>query len=206
MSRGTREKARASAPGRVLQWGMTSFWTGERVRLRGIEPDDWTAFMRLAADEERLGNLLQPPRSAEGYRAWTKEQAVLRAEDDRFQLVVEAADSGQVVGAVGSYRTDPRAGWFEYGVTIGSDQRRKGYAAEATTLLLRHMFEERRYHKCQARVFAHNGASLALQRRLGFVEEARLRDHVFHGGRHHDIVLMGVLAEEFARGRGTGDG
>jgi hypothetical protein len=37
---------------------MTSFWMGQRVRLRGIEPDDWTAFMRFAADEERLGDLL----------------------------------------------------------------------------------------------------------------------------------------------------
>jgi hypothetical protein len=43
---------------------MTSFWTGKRVRLRGIEPEDRTAFMRFAADEERLGDLLYRPRSA----------------------------------------------------------------------------------------------------------------------------------------------
>ncbi|MEW2622522.1 GNAT family protein [Streptomyces sp. NPDC048106] len=185
---------------------MTSFWTGKRVRLRGIEPDDWMAFMRLATDEEGLGDLLRPPRSAEGYRVWAKEQAVVQAEGDCFQLVVEAADTGQVVGAVGAYQADPRAGWFEYGVTIGAGQRRRGYAAEATTLLLGYMFDERRYHKCQARVFAHNLPSLALQRRLGFVEEGRLRDHVFHGGRHHDLLLMGMLAEEFAQSREQGGG
>ncbi|WDO06334.1 hypothetical protein ME763_11975 [Streptomyces murinus] len=72
---------------------MTSFWTGERVRLRGIEPDDRTAFMRLAADEERLGSLLQPPRSAKGHRAWAKEQAVLRAEDDRVTTSARPASS-----------------------------------------------------------------------------------------------------------------
>ncbi|WP_405544516.1 hypothetical protein [Streptomyces phaeochromogenes] len=48
---------------------MTSFWTGTRIRLRGIEPEDWTGFMRFAVDEERLGDAVQPPRSAEGYRA-----------------------------------------------------------------------------------------------------------------------------------------
>ncbi|MYR17948.1 hypothetical protein [Streptomyces sp. SID6137] len=48
-----------------------------------------------------------------------REQAVLRAEDERFQLVAEAARTGQVAGAVGSYRTDPGAGWFEHGVMIG---------------------------------------------------------------------------------------
>ncbi|MEU1372270.1 GNAT family protein [Streptomyces triculaminicus] len=126
---------------------MTSFWAGKRVRLRGIEPDDWTAFMRFAADEERLGDLLRPPRSAEGYRAWAKEQATAISDGDCFPF----------------------------------------------------MFAERRYHKCQARIFAHNEASLALQRRLGFIEEGRLRDHVFFAGRHHDLVMMGMLAEEFAR-------
>lgn len=178
---------------------MTSFWVGKRVRLRGIEPDDWAAFMRFTADEERLGDLLRPPRSAEGYRAWAKEQATAVSDGDCFQLAIDAADTGEIVGAVGSHQADARAGWFEYGVTIGADHRRKGYAAEAAVLLLRFMFAERRYHKCQARVFAHNKASLALQRRLGFIEEGRLRDHVFFAGRHHDLVMMGMLAEEFAQ-------
>ncbi|MFF8644190.1 hypothetical protein [Streptomyces sp. NPDC015345] len=51
-------------------------WTGECVRLRGIEPDDWAAFQRFAAEEARSGDLPRPPGSAEGYRAWAKEQAV----------------------------------------------------------------------------------------------------------------------------------
>ncbi|KAK1186485.1 GNAT family N-acetyltransferase [Streptomyces sp. NBS 14/10] len=59
---------------------------------------------------------------------------------------MEAADTGETVGAVGSHHADPRGGWFEYGVTIGPDHRRKGYAAEAVVLLPRLMFAERRYH------------------------------------------------------------
>ncbi|MFM9703006.1 MULTISPECIES: GNAT family N-acetyltransferase [Streptomyces] len=178
---------------------MTSFWTGNRIRLRGIEPDDWTAFMRFAVDEERMGDLLNPPRSAEGFRAWTKEQAAAKSDGDCFQLAIEDVDAGETVGAVGSYQADARAGWFEYGVTIGADHRRKGYAAEAVVMLLRFMFAERRYHKCEARIFAHNEASLALHRRLGFVEEGRLRDRVFLAGRHRDLVVMGMLADEFAQ-------
>ncbi len=183
---------------------MASFWTGKRVRLRGIEPDDWPAFMRFAEDEERLGDLLRPPRSAEAFRAWAREQAVATPDGDRFQLAIEAVGTGETVGAVGSHDADPHAGWFEYGVTIGAGHRRKGYAAEAVVLLLRFMFAERRFHKCAARVFAHNEGSLALQRRLGFVEEGRLRDQVFFAGRHHDLVVTGLLADEFARLHPTG--
>ncbi|MET9430108.1 GNAT family protein [Streptomyces sp. NPDC003036] len=178
--------------------GTTSFWTGERIRLRGIEPDDWRAFMRFATDEERLGDLLGPPRSTESHRVWARERAAVPPDGDCFQLVIEATGSGEAVGAVGTNHADPRAGRFEYGVTIAAEHRGKGYASEAVALLLRFMFAERRYHKCEARIFAHNEASLALHRRLGFVEEGRLRDHVFLDGRHHDLVLMGLLAGEFA--------
>ncbi|WP_371680873.1 GNAT family N-acetyltransferase [Streptomyces sp. NBC_01276] len=178
---------------------MTSFWVGKRVRLRGIEPDDATAFMGFAVDEEGLGDLVSPPRSAEGYRVWARERATAAPDADRFQLAVEAVGTGETVGAVGSHQADARTGWFEYGVTIGAEHRRQGYAAEAAVLLLRFMFEENRYHKCQVRIFAHNEASLALHRRLGFVEEGRLRELAYLSGRYHDVVMMGMLADEFAR-------
>lgn len=176
---------------------MTSFWTGQRVRLRGIEPDDWRAFLRFTEDEERLGDLLHPPRSAESFRHWAKEQALARPDGDCFRLAIEAVETGETVGAVGAHHADPHAGRFEYGVTVGADHRGRGYAADAAVLLLRFMFAERRFHKCEARIFAHNEASLTLHRRLGFFEEGRLRDHVFFAGRHHDLVLMGMLADEF---------
>jgi RimJ/RimL family protein N-acetyltransferase len=99
---------------------------------------------------------------------------------------------------VGSHHADRRAGWFEYGGTIGTDHRGNGYAVEAAVLLPRFMFAELRYHKCEARIFAYSEASLRLRRRLGFTEEGRLRDHVFLAGRHHDLVMMGMLADEFA--------
>ncbi|MGW1840258.1 GNAT family N-acetyltransferase [Streptomyces sp. NPDC002067] len=176
---------------------MTSSWTGQRVRLRAIEPGDWAAFQRFAADEEGLGDVPRPPRSTESFRAWARERAV--AEGDCFRLVIEALDTGGAVGAVGTSYADPHAGRFEYGITLESGHRRKGYATEAAVLLLRFLFAERRYHKCEVRIFAHNTASLALHRRLGFVEEGRLRDHVFLTGRHQDLVVMGLLADEFAR-------
>ncbi|WP_413754268.1 GNAT family N-acetyltransferase [Streptomyces sp. R-74717] len=183
----------------MIEQGMASFWAGERVRLRGFEPDDWIAFMHLATDEEQLTDLLHPPRSAEDFRAWAKEQDAAKPDGDYFRLAIEAAGTGEIVGTVGSHHADPRAGCFEYGVTIGAEHRREGYAVEAVVLLLRFMFAEMRYHKCEARIFAHNEAPLALQRRLGLVEEGRRRDRVFLSGRHHDLVIMGMLADEFAQ-------
>ncbi|GGW20361.1 N-acetyltransferase [Streptomyces capoamus] len=175
---------------------MASSWTGERVRLRAIEPDDWTAFARFA-DDGRPEGRLDLPRSAESHRAWAKQQAVAEGGDDRFRLAVETTAGHELVGTIGSHRTGRCSGWFEFDVVIGAEHRRRGYAAEALALLLRYMFAERRYHKCLAVIIAGNEASLALMRRLGFTEEGRLREHVFFAGRHHDLVLMGLLADEF---------
>jgi RimJ/RimL family protein N-acetyltransferase len=180
---------------------MTSFWTGKRVRLRGFEPEDWSAYMRFDehSEHQRSADMLHLPRSAEGYRAWAKEQATAKPDGDCFSLAIEALDTGEPVGALSTHHADPRTGRFKYGIGIGADHHRKGYASEAVVLLLRFMFGERRYHKCEAEVYAYNEASLALHRRLGFVEEGRLRDHEFFAGQHHDLVMMGMLAEEFAQ-------
>lgn len=72
-------------------------------------------------------------------------------------------------------------------------------------LLLRFMFGERRYHKCEARIRADNAASLALHDKPGFVSEGRLRDHEFFAGGHHYLVIMGMTAPEFAEGHGFGE-
>jgi RimJ/RimL family protein N-acetyltransferase len=42
-----------------------------------------------------------------------------------------------------------------------------------------------------------NERAIACYRRLGFVEEARLRSDIYAGGRWHDNVVMSVTRDEF---------
>ena len=46
---------------------VTRFWTGERVRLRGVEPEDWErlAAFEQEAETQRNGERLMLPISAE---------------------------------------------------------------------------------------------------------------------------------------------
>jgi RimJ/RimL family protein N-acetyltransferase len=46
-------------------------------------------------------------------------------------------------------------------------------------------------------VYAYDTASLALHRKLGFVEEGRRRRAQFMAGPYHDEVLLGLTVEEF---------
>lgn len=177
---------------------MSDMWTGEKVRLRGVEPEDWEGFRGLAQNtlDVRNADLVDPPRSAESFRSWTAERAGRPPGGEAFRLVVEALADHAFAGTVTVGETDSRAGRFRTGVEIAREHRRMGYAAEATELVLTYMFAEQRYNKCEVEVYAFNDASLALYHRLGFVEEGRLRQHEFFAGGHHDVVLLGITADE----------
>ncbi|MCX4965377.1 GNAT family N-acetyltransferase [Streptomyces sp. NBC_00654] len=177
---------------------MTDMWTGERIRLRGVEPEDWEGFRDLDRNtlDARGADLVEPPRSDESFRSWTAERAGRPPGGESFRLVVETLGDHVFAGAITVGESDRRAGRFRTGIEIGREHRRRGYAAEATVLLLTYMFAEQRYNKCEVEVYAFNEASLALYRALGFVEEGRLRQHEFFAGAHHDVVLLGITADE----------
>ncbi|MCX5233400.1 GNAT family N-acetyltransferase [Streptomyces sp. NBC_00233] len=127
---------------------------------------------------------------------WTAERAGRPPGGEAYRLVVEVLADHAFAGCVTARETDSRAGRFKTGIEIIRGHRRKGYAAEATELVLTCMFAEQRCNKCEAEVYAFNEASLALYRRLGFVEERRLRQHEFFAGNCHDVVQLGITTAE----------
>lgn len=175
-------------------------WAGERVRLRGIEPEDWPAFREFdeVAAVQRDAWLVMPPRSAEGYRQWARERAGAKPDNDTFVLAIESQSTGLLVGSINTVEVRPIDGHFGYGVAIGKDHQRRGYGRDAVLVLLRYMFTERRYVKCTVGVYAHNKPSQALHAKLGFTEEGRIRRYRFAAGRHEDLILYGLTVEEFA--------
>ena len=179
---------------------MTNVWTGQLVRLRAVEPEDWPFFQKFDQDSpsQRAADMIHPPWSAARYREWAEKTALKPVEGDKVQFAIESLEDGEVAGMTSTHEIDHRAGRFSYGIALGKEFHRRGYASEAVRLVLTFMFGERRFHKCESSVIAFNEASLALHRSLGFIEEGRLRDHDFIAGRYHDVVLFGMTAAEFA--------
>lgn len=172
-------------------------WQGELVRLRAIEPEDWEHLHRWNDDSlsNRLGWRIQPPVSAESTREWARDQAK-RPEDDNYRLAIASVE-GQMVGTMNVHGADRRNGTFEYGISVGLEYQRRGYAGDAIKVLLRFFFDELGYQKCNAVVYAFNEPSLRLHEELGFQREGLLRRHVYSNGEHHDAILYGITREEF---------
>ena len=179
---------------------MRSIWEGERVRLREIEPEDWTVYAAWNRDDEQARNLeaIPFPQSDARVRAWAEKEAQREQKDDRKRLVIVAQDSGGVVGDITIHTCDPLAGTLSYGISVLESARRQGYASEAIRIVLRYYFFERRYQKANVSIFEFNEGSVVLHQKLGFQSEGRLRRTVFSNGRFWDELLFGVTIEEFS--------
>ncbi|MET7419197.1 GNAT family protein [Dactylosporangium sp. NPDC005555] len=174
-------------------------WVGSAIRLRAIEPKDAQYYAKFNEDSIASRNVFRivPPMSDSDYENEVCNLSRRVRDEEVFALAIERLSTPGMVGAISVKSADARSGSFEHGLAIEPSYQRSGYGSQASVLLLRYMFGERRYHKSSVSIYGHNEPSLAMHRKLGYSIEGRLREHEFFGGRYCDVVLMGMLASEF---------
>ena len=110
-----------------------------------------------------------------------------------FQYAITVDD--RLIGDLGVRREEDLR-QAEIGITIDPRHQHRGYAAEALTAVVAHLFDERGLHKVSAECDARNEPSATLLRRVGFVEEGRRRAHTWMKGEWTDDLLFGLLATD----------
>jgi len=185
---------------RIAARGADSIWVGDKIQLRARKPQDADVIPLFEhSADERSGWMILPPRSRVATRKAVEESAERRPGPQTLELDLAIArrEDDLMVGGINVNEVDQTNGTFAYGVGIGREHKGNGYAAEAVLLVMRFMFDERRFQKCEARVYDYNAASISLHRKLGFVEEGRLRRHLFLAGEYRDELIFGMTVEEF---------
>lgn len=179
---------------------MKNCFTGKRVRLRALEPQDveiWVENDRNKdTDMSHCDDCIPLPRPEWMLRQDFPERIKRESEMQSYRFVIENKE-GQVVGSINAHSVDVRMGSFSYGLGIQEEFRHKGYASEAILLLMRFYFMELRFHKCNAAAYEFNEASIGLHDRLGFVREGRQREVGYTKGRYWDLIEFGMTKEEF---------
>ena len=185
---------------RIAAVGSPSIWEGEKILLCAYEPEDAEAW-RVLEDtaDQRSGWKVWPPRSKQAEKKWCEEASEAKFENDavEFRVAIARREDNVLVGGANVHTVDQINGTFMFGIGLRGEHKGSGYAADAVLLLMRYMFDERRFQKCESGVFSYNAASLSLHRKLGFIQEGRLRQHLFLGGELHDLVLFGMTVAEF---------
>jgi len=175
------------------------FWAGERVRLRGLTEKDAESAFANALDSpgrQALQLGIELPTSVEALRAELAKRANCKDVNGVIVFAIETLD-GRKVGGISLHSPSLKNGTFGFGVNVDRPHRGNGYASEAVRILLRYCFHERRFQKCNSACIETNDASIALHRKLGFVEEGRRRRQYYLGGRFCDDILFGLTREEF---------
>ncbi|KAM7183690.1 Acyl-CoA N-acyltransferase [Naviculisporaceae sp. PSN 640] len=91
------------------------------------------------------------------------------------------------------------------GISLVSGQRGKGYGAEAINWVLDWGFRHGGYHRIGLTAFSYNTRALKLYRSLGFVEEGRIRESMYHNRKRYDEIMFGMLCSEWEKLRGIKD-
>lgn len=177
---------------------MGNYWEGSLIRLRAIEAADAEAHWRFnGTDDYGLIDRVYPPGSLARVQEWANRKTIAGFDDGTYSFQMESIATGELVGGIATHDCDGRTGVLSYGLHVFEDHRGKGYAKEAICLVLRYYFQELRYQKANAGVYAFNEPSIRLHESLGFQVEGRLRRNVYTRGEFFDLLWYGLTVEEF---------
>jgi ribosomal-protein-serine acetyltransferase len=152
-----------------------------------------------AEDAAELYALVKANPDLEDWMPWAEKQDL--AATERFiagtekQLAGNAgfqaaiAPGGPIIGVVGFHSVD----WINRNTSIGywltTAARGKGVMTTAVSALVDHAFSQWKLHRIEIHCAPDNHRSRAIPERLGFREEARLRETELVGGRYLDSVV-----------------
>ncbi len=85
-----------------------------------------------------------------------------------------------------------------FGILVGRrDRQQRGIGRRALRLMLRHAFDVLNLERVYLYVVEYNLPARKLYETTGFVVEGRLRQHVALEAKRYDLLVMGILRNEF---------
>ena len=171
-----------------------------RLVLRRFREDDAAVLAAYRSDPDVARyQSWDTPYAVETARAFVHEMSEVTPglPGEWFQVAVSLTAAGPPVGdvAFSPREHDPRI--VEIGYTVAPPFQRRGYATEAVTALLGHLFGVRGAHRVTASCDQRNAASRRLLERLGMRLEGHLVESYWDGGTWADDLLFAVLDREW---------
>lgn len=166
---------------------LREFREGDRAAVHAIVGDERVtqtlsfSTKTRAESDEMLGGIL------------ARAQADPRQE---FYLAVTVPPSDEVIGFA---RLAVNQGGLaaELGYAIAAPHWRRGFGVAAASALVDFGFTFLGVHRITAAVGPDSAASRNLLKRLGFVEEGRMRDHICKEGQWRDSIGYSLLEHEW---------
>lgn len=120
--------------------------------------------------------------------------------DDSKNIYLSICDlrNNDLIGYTNINNIDLRNLKAEWGGTLigNKDYIGKGYGKEASSLMLRFLFDQYPIHKCYSYCLEEHPSTPIMFEALGFRKEGLLRDEVFKNGEFKNLLIYSILREE----------
>jgi ribosomal-protein-serine acetyltransferase len=163
--------------------------------------------------EERHANILfsAVERERERLRPWLPWVDATRTEEDTLSFIRSVLEQfaenrgfaagiwngKQLAGTIGVHRIDWLSRRVEIGYWLAREYEGRGIMTEACRAVLTHLFAELELHRVEIRCAAGNARSAAIPKRLGFTLDGTLREAQLVGGKYHDLLVFGMLRQDW---------
>ena len=179
---------------------INPFFIGESLYLRPLEMDDLGRCQKWFNDPDvRLFLDTIRPLNQASERIFLEKLSKTAADPTGdIIMAIVLKDRDRHIGNTGLHRLNLVDRNAEFGIAIGEkDLWHKGYGTEATHLVVAYGFNTLNLHRIYLRVHGNNPKGLATYEKVGFQKEGVMRKALFRQGRYHDVILMGLLREDF---------
>jgi ribosomal-protein-alanine N-acetyltransferase len=178
-----------------------------RLTLRFFNMDDAADVQRLAGAREIADTTLSIPHPYEDGMAeqWIANHRAEYEEGTSVIFAVVLRDSLQLIGAIG-LAIDRSAEKGDLGYWIGKSFWSQGFCTEAAGAVLDFGFATLGLNRISARHFARNPASGRVMEKIGMTREGTARQDKIKWGNYEDLVLYGILRNEWSAERAARPG
>ncbi|KAM0344748.1 hypothetical protein ACHAPU_007120 [Fusarium lateritium] len=195
---------------------ITNAYRSARLVFRAVENNDEDKkFLSKYFDNDPLGSALADPQllkprdktSIEGLLEYMKKcimaLIICLSPDEAKKYDIDTSEPIPIgYMALGQDGSQPHHRNSGIGIMIAEAYQNKGYGGESINWVLDWAFRHGGLHRVGIQTFGFNERGQHLYKKLGFVEEGRSREAIWHDRKWYDLIEYGMLEHEWANLRG----
>ncbi len=167
------------------------------IKLRKLSANDYTTYHNWRNDIEVM-ETTSPQLDIYTLEETEQYISAIVSESTAKGYLIEYKETEQTVGIVSLINIDYKNRSAECIIDIGvKDMWGKGIGSAAISLILEFAFNELNLHRVYLQVFSFNERAIKLYEKMGFTHEGKFRQALYRAGKWHDIVIMGILKDEY---------
>lgn len=168
---------------------------GRTIYLRPITVEDTGLVLSWRNSQEVVENFIYRKYiTVEEHTSWL-ENKVFTGQVHQF--VICDNESGTPLGSAYIQNIDEENHRAEWGLFLGSEGTYgRGVGTQTGLLILNYAFEDLGLHKLTSRVLAHNKPCIRMNEKIGYRQEAYLRDELYIDGKYEDLIYYGTVKGE----------